>query len=127
MLRFVVTRSLGPFTFWATPGGEIEDGESDHAAAQRELREELGIAVELIGPVHTATARFEHAGETVSATDTFFVGRCTHEAPKLRAFTEEERSVLKEMRWWTLSELRTTDGTIFPPDLARVVEQALRR
>jgi 8-oxo-dGTP pyrophosphatase MutT (NUDIX family) len=58
MLRFFVTRSMGPVAFWATPGGEIEDGESDYLAAQRELREELGIVVDLTGPVRTATAQF---------------------------------------------------------------------
>lgn len=32
---------------WEVPGGKVEDGESDHAALVRELREELNIEVEV--------------------------------------------------------------------------------
>jgi 8-oxo-dGTP diphosphatase len=32
---------------WELPGGKVEDGESDRAALVREIREELGVEVEL--------------------------------------------------------------------------------
>ncbi|MFC0625890.1 (deoxy)nucleoside triphosphate pyrophosphohydrolase [Kribbella deserti] len=32
---------------WEFPGGKVEQGESDHAAAVREIREELGVEVEV--------------------------------------------------------------------------------
>ena len=62
LINFVVPRSSGPFSFWATPGGEVEEDETDLSAAQRELHAELDLIADLEGPVHIAIAEFEHNG-----------------------------------------------------------------
>ena len=50
-------------SFWVTPGGEIEAGEEPEAAAVRELREELGLEMQVTGPLYTEANAFELAGE----------------------------------------------------------------
>jgi len=119
LIRFVALREDGPFVFWVTPGGEVEAGESDLAAAQRELQEELGLTLPLIGPVHEESGgTYTHLGETVRNFDVFFAARCERSAPRLAGVTADEIALMREARWWTMSELEATAERVFPEALA---------
>lgn len=122
LIRCVVVRKDGEFVFWLTPGGEIEAGETPRAAAVRELREELGLEVEVVGPVYEEATQFEHQGEMRDNLDYVFTARCEAEAPVLRGVTADEIEIMKEIRWWTAEEIEgaiAAGERIFPVDLAR--------
>jgi len=123
LIEFVVTRGAGQARFWATPGGEVEDGETDDAAARREAHEELGLDLSLLGPVHRHVSIFEHAGERIESTDIFFVACGASAAPVLSAPTEAERAVMRSLRWWTPAQIEETAETIYPPGLAALLRR----
>jgi ADP-ribose pyrophosphatase YjhB (NUDIX family) len=123
LIRFVVLRDGNSFAFWATPGGAVEPGETDFDAAKRELREELAVELPLSGPIHSSTHQFAHKGVPVENTDVFFVGRFDQEAPRLHATTEDERAAMKETRWWSRKELEETAETVFPKELAVLLQR----
>ena len=114
LIRFEVLRGGVPWVFWATPGGEVETGESPAEAAVREIREELGLVIAVEGPVRVEQNRFEHWGEMMDNTDHFFTGQTSRSAPRLSGVTEAERSIMKEARWWTEAELEVSQENFFP-------------
>lgn len=126
LIRCAVTRRDGEFQFWLTPGGEIEAGETPAQAAQRELREELGVELEVFGPVYEEATQFEHQGEMRDNYDFVFAARCNAGAPVLRGVTADEIAMMQEIRWWTVEEIVAAiilGERIFPTDLAGRVRE----
>ena len=123
LIRFAVERVAGPFVFWLTPGGEIEEGETELAAAERELREELGLEVEVTGPVYREANQFMHQGEMRDNMDYFFTAVCAADAPALRGVTADEIALMREIRWWSVEEIAESKERIFPVNLAGRMRQ----
>jgi ADP-ribose pyrophosphatase YjhB (NUDIX family) len=123
LVRFVVARAGEQFAFWATPGGEVEDGETLDQAARRELLEELGLTADLAGPVHKVRSEFEHEGRQVANTDTFFAGKLSGDMPALSGVTPAERSAMRSLRWWSADEIERSEDTFFPPGLAELIRR----
>ncbi|HEX3969233.1 MAG TPA: NUDIX domain-containing protein [Edaphobacter sp.] len=128
LVRFMVPRAAGEFVFWALPGGEIETGETEAEAAVREVREELGLELQVEGPVYRDSNQFLHQGEMQDNVDFLFRAECGREEPRLIGLTADEREIMKEIRWWSGAEIESSDERIFPVNLAeRMREMAVGR
>ena len=114
-------------TWWYTPGGGLEPGETHERAAIREVAEETGAALDDVGPVVAEReTEFAFEGRTIRQRERYFVVRVARFEPVGTGWTALERRATVGMRWWSPAELAATTARVFPADLAGLVRRAPR-
>jgi len=109
-------------SWWITPGGGLEAGETFVQAAFRELEEETGQRVdELYGPVLTHEFEYSYLGVGTRQFEYFFVAYTDDTALSFDRWTPLEQQVTRTARWWRPSEIETTDATVYPPELPELL------
>ena len=126
LFRFVFKQgALAGADYWATPGGGVEAGETFEQAAVRELWEETGYTIDEVGPIvlHRSFPMMWSDGIETMVDERYFHIRVAHSELSREGWTDHERNIMVEHRWWTRDALRSTTDPVYPEDLAGLLDR----
>ncbi|MDP2773297.1 MAG: NUDIX domain-containing protein [Nocardioides sp.] len=113
--------------FWANPGGGIEPGETALEAMRRELREEVGLEVEHLGPEVWVSKALRPMTRWDGRIDHIHLYRTPRFRPRPELSGAQLREEgIQETRWWSPEELRAPGVTFFPRALPELLKHLLQ-
>jgi 8-oxo-dGTP pyrophosphatase MutT (NUDIX family) len=124
----LVCHGTGASAIWVTPGGGVEEDETDVECMHRELLEETGLESFVLGPhVWSRTAhmplgdgRWDGEVERV-----YLVRTQAFEPAPAQPWEALRADGMTDIRWWTLPELEAAETRFAPRRLPQLLRELI--
>jgi len=127
VLLFKFTSPASGRTWWLTPGGGLDPGETHEEAALREVAEECGLSWVAFGPcIWEREVEFAWRDALYLQQERYFVARVLPFEVSSGGQTDEELEVLGEYRWWSVREIQASQEVFAPRRLGELLAAFLR-
>lgn len=129
ILLIKISDPSGTWSGWITPGGGIDDNETDIQSLARELKEELGYTQPFKAEkLWFRTTRFTWVNENYEQTETFYLLKTEKfEVAESLELTESEKAGFKDIKWWRLEEIAKSSDNFAPPRFYELLKDILDR
>lgn len=109
-------------SWWFTPGGAVDPGETAEEAAHRELWEETGQSeVEWSPLIARRETTFSFMGATYLSREDFYVAHTTRLEVSPLGLTDLEQKSIEEHRWLDATAMRRLPEPMYPLELPDVL------
>lgn len=118
---------ISGLTWWVTPGGGIDPGETERQTAVREMAEETGYVLSedsLIGPLATRYAVHGYTDQVLEQHESFYLARVQTFEVDVAGHTVDEQVTLQGHRWWSRDEINAGTAWIWPAELVEIWDRA---